>query len=78
MTWTKWHTLVWVFWLVFFLGYELWSLLDLDSRTPALTQATVCYVPWYVTLSFIGWLFYHFAVRYFNSAYVAHLKVLSK
>ena len=77
MKWTVFHTIVWVIWLLCFLGYELWAILDVDSRTPALTQATVRYIPWYVTLSFICWLFYHFAVRYFNPKYIAHLKQIS-
>jgi hypothetical protein len=39
-----------------------------------LTQVTVRYIPWPFTLAFIVWLFVHFAVRYFNPAYIQWLK----
>jgi len=77
MKWSPWHTLVWLVWFVAFLAYESWAGLDHDSRTPMLTQATVRYVPWYVTLSFILWLFIHFAVRYSNHPYILRLRAES-
>lgn len=71
--WVPWHTLVWLAWLLFFGAYELWAGVDARARTPMLTQATVRYIPSWITLPFIVWLFVHFAVRYFNASYVQNL-----
>jgi hypothetical protein len=74
MKWTLWHTLGWIVILGSLAGYEFWAMFDHDARTPMLTQATVRWIPWYVTLPFIVWLFVHFAVRYFNAAYITNLR----
>jgi hypothetical protein len=67
----------WVWgWVAILLGlafYEFWSGWGTGKHTPMLTQITVKYCPWYVTLGFLTWLWIHFALRYFNSGYVKSL-----
>lgn len=74
MTWNKYWVFGWVCILVGLAFYEFWSGFGTGKETPMLTQVTVRYVPWYVTMSFLTWLFIHFAVRYANPAYIANLK----
>ena len=72
-----WSTLSTMIWFALFfvcLGYEIYAGIDHNSRTPMLTQVVVRYIPWPFTLSFIVWLFIHFAIRYFNPAYRAWLE----
>lgn len=72
-----WNTAGTMAWFVLFfvsLGYEIWCGINHGQRTPMLTQVTIRYIPWPFTLGFIGWLFCHFAFRYFNPKYVEWLK----
>ena len=71
--WNKAYTWGWVAILAILFLYEMYALIWGNHRDPMLTQVTVKYVPWWVTLSFIGWLFIHFSLRYHNKAYVADL-----
>lgn len=74
MKWATWAVVIWLVILGSLLGNELYALLGGNSKDMPLTQLTVKYSPWYVTLPFIVWLFIHFAVRYFNPTYVASLR----
>jgi hypothetical protein len=74
MNWNGWWVAGWAAILFSLLGYELWSLIDHTTRTPPLTWVICRYSPWYVTLSFIGWLFLHFALRYAHPTYIQHLR----
>ena len=74
MNWDKAWVAGWVLILAGLAFYELWSGFGTGKATPMLTQVTVRYVPWWVTMPFLAWLFVHFATRYANPAYVAHLK----
>lgn len=76
MHWDRWWVIGWVLILTGLAFYEFWSGFGPSKYTPMLTQVTVRYVPWWVTMPFITWLFFHFAVRYANPAYIAHLKGL--
>ena len=74
MHWTK----AWVIgWILLTLGvgfYECWSIWGAGKHTPPLTHVTVRYVPWYVPMSFLTWLWLHFAIRYANPDYIKYLK----
>lgn len=72
--WAKAAVWGWVAILTILAGYELWDVFGKDPYTPPLTQITVKYVPWWVTLPFIVWLLVHFSLRYFNPAYIASLR----
>lgn len=74
MKWSTWAVVIWLVILGSLLGNELYALLGGNSKDMPLTQLTVKYSPWYVTLPFIVWLFIHFAVRYFNPTYVGSLR----
>jgi len=76
MHWHFWPT---VYWLIWFLAFVFWETIAGEKNlggkdVPMLTQAVVRYVPWWVTIPFICWLFVHFTVRYFNPAYVRWLQ----
>lgn len=73
MTWNKAWIVGWVLILAGLAFYEFWSGYGTGKETPMLTQITVRYVPWFVTMPFLTWLFIHFAVRYANPAYIASL-----
>lgn len=73
MKWANWAIAIWLVILGSLLVNEMYALLGHNSKDMPLTQLTVKYSPWYVTMPFIVWLFVHFAVRYFNPAYVASL-----
>lgn len=72
--WSTFGTMAWAFWLVFFLCYELFTGIEHKKDIPMLTQFTVRYIPWWVTLPVIAWLFIHFAMRYFNPTYIDWLR----
>lgn len=74
MHWDKWWVVGWVLILLGFCFYEFWAGFGPGKATPMLTQVVVRYVPAYVTLPFIAWLFIHFTLRYFNPAYINWLK----
>jgi hypothetical protein len=68
-----------LYWLVWFLGFVAWEAYAGSEKmgakdVPMLTQAVVRYVPWWITLPGITWLFVHFAVRYANPKYIEWLK----
>lgn len=72
----KWHEYYVIGWLVILGVLAAWELYAVftNAQDPPLTQLTVRYVPWWVTMPFIIWLFIHFLVRYANPAYIAKLK----
>ena len=73
----NWNTLgviVWFLWVAFFFGYEFFTGIEQKRDIPMLTQAVVRYVPWWITLPVIAWMFLHFVTRYFNPAYLQWLK----
>jgi hypothetical protein len=74
MTWSKPWIIGWVLILLGLAFYEFWSGFGTGKSTPMLTQVTVRYCPWWVTMPFLTWLFIHFAIRYANPAYIAKLK----
>ena len=74
MTWSKPWMIGWALILLGLAFYEFWSGFGTGKSTPMLTQVTVRYVPWWVTMPFLVWLFIHFALRYLNPAYIAKLK----
>jgi len=73
MHWSK----AWIYgWLAILIGlafYEFWSLYGPEKSTPPLTHVVVRYVPWYVTMPFVTWLWIHFFVRYLNPEYSKQL-----
>ena len=74
MQWATWAKVIWVVILLALFGNEMYALLGGNAKDMPLTQLTVKYSPWFVTLPFIVWLFIHFVVRYFNPTYVASLR----
>jgi hypothetical protein len=74
MHWRLWPTLYWVAWLAFFCFWEAYAGFDKKHDVPMLTQATVRYVRWWITMPFLTWLWIHFAVRYANPRYIEWLK----
>jgi len=77
MTWNMAFVYGWLTILCILAGYEFFALFVLflgAGYEPPLTHVVCRYVPWYVTLPFIAWLFYHFAVRYANASYLQHLR----
>jgi hypothetical protein len=74
MHWRLWPTLYWVAWLLAFGVWEAYSGFDKKHDIPMLTQATVRYVPWWVIMPFLTWLWIHFAVRYGNPKYIEWLR----
>ena len=72
-----WDRAALIFWAAIFfvlLGYELWCLVSGDMHTPPLTRVVIKYVPWWVTVPILTWLWFHFVVRYANPAYIRGLK----
>lgn len=76
MHWNRWYVIGWILIFVGFLFYEFWAGWGTGKHTPMLTQVVVRWVPWYVTLPAIVWLFIHFAIRYFNPSYIRWLRGL--
>lgn len=76
MNWKFWPCMYWLFWFVGFAVWETYGGVEKMGAKdiPMLTQVTVRYVPWWVTMPALTWLFIHFAVRYANPAYIALLK----
>jgi len=76
MHWRLLPTLYWVAWVLAFAFWETYAGVDGmgGKDVPMLTQATVRYVPWWITMPFLTWLFIHFAVRYSNPSYIEWLK----
>lgn len=59
-------TAIWIAILSALLGWELFCLWDGDPHTWTLTRTVITYVPWWVTLGFVTWLWIHFALRYWR------------
>jgi hypothetical protein len=80
MKWGLWQTMFWVGWILAFVFWETYAGLDGKGAKdmPMLTQATVRYVPWWITLPFLTWLWIHFFVRYTNPVYIEWLKTGTK
>jgi hypothetical protein len=76
MTWKLWPCLYWLFWFLAFVGWETYAGAERmgGKDVPMLTQAVIRYVPWYVTMPGLTWLFVHFATRYANPVYIEQLK----
>lgn len=72
--WDKAYTWGWVAILSILAAYEFYALIWGHGGDQPLTHVTVRYVPSWVTLPLLGWLFLHFLVRYMNPVYVAILK----
>jgi len=72
--WDHKYVIGWIAILTILAGYELWGVLGQDPYTPPLTQVTCRWVPWWVTLPFLTWLWLHFALRYANPAYLKSLR----
>lgn len=76
MKWNLWACLYWLFW---FVGFVVWETYAGTKKfgmgdIPMLTQVTVRWAPWWITMPGLTWLWVHFAVRYANPAYVALLR----
>ncbi len=74
----KWNLIAILYWVAWLLGFIFWeTAAGLDKMgnrdIPMLTQVVVRWVPWWVTIPFLTWLWIHFAVRYFNPVYKAWL-----
>ena len=78
MTWKLWPCLYWLFWFLAFVIWETYAGVEKagGKDIPMLTQAVVRYVPWWVTMPGLTWLFVHFATRYANPAYMKFVKHL--
>jgi hypothetical protein len=76
MKWNIIGVLYWVAWLIAFIFWETAAGLDKmgGKDIPMLTQVTVRWVPWYITMPFLTWLWLHFALRYHNAAYLHWLR----
>jgi hypothetical protein len=64
--WRTWWITGWILILAALFIYELIAVLDKNPHTPSLTQVVVHYVPGWITLPFLLWLFLHFAIRYWR------------
>jgi hypothetical protein len=64
--WRTWSIIGWILILAALFIYELIAVLDKNLHTPSLTQVVVHYVPKWITLPFLLWLFLHFAIRYWR------------
>lgn len=67
MTWNRAFIWGWVAILAILTGYELYAVFT-GKSDPPLTWVCLRYVPWWITMPFLSWLFYHFAVRYLHRA----------
>ena len=71
LNWDKAYEWGWVAILAILAGYELWAVAHgKKSNDPPLTWLTIRYVPWWVTMPFLTWLWMHFAIRYANPNYL--------
>ena len=78
MNWSKAYIAGWIVILTVLAFYEFWAGYGPQKHTPMLTQVTVRYVPWYVTMPFLTWLWIHFCMRYAIPAYKLSLEGLGK
>lgn len=72
--WNKAYVFGWVAILVILTTYELYAVLFGHRHDPPLTWVTVLYAPWWVTMPFLSWLWWHFFSRYLHhAAYVKEI-----
>lgn len=71
--WSKAYEFGWVAILAILFAYEMYAMIWGHHFYPMLTQVVVRYVPKWITLPFVGWLFIHFLVRYLDPTYVKDL-----
>ena len=64
--WSKAALIGWVVILGVLIGYEIWCALGGNPRNPALTDVTVRYLPWWIIMPFLTWLWLHFLLHYFT------------
>jgi hypothetical protein len=76
MKWSLVGIMVWCLWFLFFVGYEFLADVNTKKDIPFLTQTVCRYLPWWITLPFIVWLFIHFATRYWSTTYMQSLRPL--
>jgi hypothetical protein len=62
------YTWGWVAILAILFGYELYALIFGHGKDWPLTWVTIKNCPWWLTMSFLTWLWVHFAVRYAEGA----------
>ena len=76
MRWNFFATFYWVVWVFAFVFWEAYAgSKDMGAKdVPMLTQAVVRFIPWWITMPFLTWLFIHFAIRYFNPSYIHWLR----
>jgi hypothetical protein len=74
MHWTRWWVIGWILIVTGLAFYEFWSGFGTGRHTPMLTHVTVRYVPWWITMPFLTWLFFHFLVRYTDPVYILWLR----
>jgi hypothetical protein len=76
MKWGFWPIFFWMAWVFAFITWEAYAgYKGMGSGDiPMLTQATVRFIPWWVTMPFITWLWFHFLVRYMDPKYIEWLK----
>jgi len=64
--WSRYAVWAWAAILAVLIGYELWCVFGKDSHTPPLTDVTIRYAPFWITMPFLTWLWLHFLCNYFN------------
>lgn len=64
MHWSWWAKLIWLALTAAVVAYELWTNFNGSPKTPTLTDVTVKYIPWWITIPFICWLLIHFILNY--------------
>ena len=76
MKWGFWPIFFWMAWVFAFVTWEAYAgYKGMGSGdVPMLTQAAVRFIPWWVTMPFLTWLWIHFVTRYFNPTYIQWLK----
>lgn len=80
MKWNFWAIAYWMIWIFAFILWEAYAgYKGMGSRDiPMLTQAAVRFIPWWVLMPFLTWLWLHFALRYSNVRYLEWLKTGSQ
>jgi len=68
MRWDKAVVLGWVCLTAVVVAYELWCVLNGSTHTPPLTDVTVRYMPWWITIPFLTWLLMHFTIHYADAS----------
>jgi hypothetical protein len=76
MRWNFWALAYWMGWIFAFVVWEAYagSKQMGGGDVPMLTQAVVRFLPWWFTMPFLTWLWWHFATRYLSPTYMQWLK----